>query len=156
MPPDCAAAPLTDGAAKGVCSLNAPRSLRWRRHAGHRRVEGLALRDRLADGYDMCGAGFDQMTLDALGLDRDATIAFVREKKPTYMQFEAYVLESNGGSVAPGAIEKHNAAISGYDHSDELSANMRSDSGIRQAHIKDAVTLNTVNDLDELHRQVTA
>jgi hypothetical protein len=116
----------------------------------------LGSRDRLADGYDMCGAGFDQMTLDALALDRDATIGFVREKKPTYMQFEAYVLEKNGGSVSPDAIQKHNAAISGYDHSDELSANMRADSGIRQAHIKDAVTLNTVNDLDELHRQVTA
>jgi hypothetical protein len=109
----------------------------------------------LADGYDFCGSGFDQMTLDALGLNRDAVIAFVRDSKPTYAQFETYVLQQNGGSLSADRIEKHNAAIRGYNHSDELGADMRKASGVANANVKDAVALNSLEDLDALHAQVT-
>ncbi len=110
---------------------------------------------QLADGYDSCGAGFDQMTISALGLDRDAVIAFVRDTKPTYLQFEQYVIDQNGGSVSPDAIKKHNDAIFGYNHSDELAAQMRSSSGLKNDAVKDAVSLNSLEDLDELHAQAT-
>lgn len=109
----------------------------------------------LADGYDFCGAGFDQMTIDALGLDRDAVMTFVRERKPTYLQFEEYVVEKNGGNISRQAIEKHNAAIFGYHHADDLAANMRTASGLANPDVKDAVTLNMLEDLDELHAQAT-
>jgi hypothetical protein len=115
----------------------------------------LSAAGTLADGYDFCGAGFDAMTIAALGLDKDATIAFIKEKKPTYVQFEAYVLEKNGGSIPEAAIEKHNAAIRGYSHSDELAAKMQAASGLKDTSIKDAVTLNMLEDLDELHAQAT-
>jgi hypothetical protein len=115
----------------------------------------LSAAGTLADGYDFCGAGFDAMTIAALGLDRDATIAFVKESKPTYLQFEAYVIEKNGGSVPAEAIAKHNAAILGYNHSDELAAKMRAASGLKDESVKDAVTLNTLEDLDEIHAQAT-
>jgi len=114
----------------------------------------LGARDLLAEDYAMCGAGFDQMTLTALGLDKDATIAFVSDKHPTYMQFEDFVVAQNGGSIAPEKIARHNAAILGYHHSDELAGSMRSESGIKGDAIKDAVTLNSMNDLDEIHRQI--
>ena len=55
----------------------------------------LAARGALPDGYDECGAGFDAMTLSALGLDRDKTIEFVRTAKPRYMEFEKWVV-ANG------------------------------------------------------------
>ncbi len=109
----------------------------------------------LADGYDFCGHGFDQMTITALHLDRDDVIAFVRDSKPTYVEFEAYVVAKNGGSVSRSAIDQHNAAIRAYVHSDELGAKMRSASGLTDTSIKDAVTLNTLEDLDELHAQST-
>ena len=105
----------------------------------------------LADGYDFCGAGFDQMTIAGLGLNKEKTLAFVRDKNPTYIQFEEFVVAENGGSVPREKIDKHNAAIRGYNHSDELAAKMRAASGIKDASIKDAVTLNTNEDLDELH-----
>jgi hypothetical protein len=110
----------------------------------------------LADGYDFCGSGFDQMTITALGLDREKTIAFVNQKHPTYLQFEKYVAEQNGGTVPKEKIDAHNAAIRGYNHSDELAGTMRAASGNHHAHIKDAVTLNTLEDLDELHKQLEA
>jgi hypothetical protein len=108
----------------------------------------------LADGYDFCGTGFDQMTIDALGLNRDAVINFVRDNKPTYMQFETYVVQQNGGSLSRDRIEKHNSAIRGYNHADDLAAEMRKSSGIADANVKDAVTLNTIEDLDTLHAAV--
>ncbi len=113
----------------------------------------LSAAGTLADGYDICGSGFDQMTIDALNLEREEVMRFVRERKPTYVQFEAYVLAQNGGHVPTDAIAKHNAAIRGYDHADDLGAKMRSASGMSDVTVKDAVTLNMLEDLDELHAQ---
>jgi hypothetical protein len=113
----------------------------------------LAGAGELADDYDECGAGFDAMTLSALGLDRDKTIAFVRQSKPTYMEFEEYVVKN--GKTDKATIDAHNAAIRGYNHSDEKAHGMREASGIKNDAIKDAVTLNTIEDLDEIYEQVT-
>jgi hypothetical protein len=110
----------------------------------------------LADGYDFCGQGFDQMTITALGLDRDKTIAYVKEKRPTYVQFEEWVVAQNGGNLSKEKIDAHNAAIRGYNHSDELGGSMRAASGIQNAAIKDAVMLNMIEDLDELRAQAGA
>ena len=110
---------------------------------------------RLAEGYDACGDGFDALTLADLNLDRGETIAFIRDKHPTYMQFERWVLDKNGGTISQGAIDRHNAAIRGYNHGDDKAAAMRSASGVANPDVADAVTLNTVEDLDEVHRAVT-
>lgn len=109
----------------------------------------------LPEGYDECGPGFDQMTLNAFKLDRQKTMDFVRSTKPTYMQFEQWVIQQNGGSVSEEVIRKHNDAIRAYCHSDELASNMRTASGIGDTSISDAVTLNRCEDLDELYHQVT-
>jgi len=111
----------------------------------------LASIDALPEGYDECGAGFDAMTLSALGLDRQKTIDFVRQRKPTYMEFEEWVVSN--GKTDKATIERHNAAITGYHHSDELGQKMRDASKIKDASVKDAVSLNTIEDLDEVHRQ---
>jgi hypothetical protein len=58
------------------------------------------------------------------------------------------------GNVTPETVKKHNDAIRGYNHSDELGAKMRSASGLKDSSVKDAVRLNSVEDLDELHAQV--
>ncbi len=109
----------------------------------------------LPDSYDECGAGFDQMTLTALGLDRQKTMDFVRNNRPKYMVFEEWVIAQNGGSISTDRIKKHNEAIRGYNHADDLAAKMRAASGIKNASVKDAVTLNTIEDLDDVHAQVT-
>jgi hypothetical protein len=113
----------------------------------------LASTDALPEGYDECGSGFDAMTLSALGLDRQKTIDFVRQKHPSYMEFEEWAVAN--GKVDKEAIERHNAAVRGYHHSDELGSKMREASKIRDASVKDAVSLNTIEDLDEIHRRLT-
>ncbi len=114
----------------------------------------LAAAGVLPDGYDECGKGFDQMTLDALGLDRQKTMEFIKNNRPKYIEFEEWVLAQNGGSISPDRIKKHNDAVRGYHHADDLAGKMRSSSGIKNATIKDAVTLNTIEDLDDVHAQV--
>lgn len=112
---------------------------------------------KLPEGYDACGNGFDAMTLRALGIDRQDAIDFVRGRRPTYVQFEGWVLAKNGGAIAENRLREHNAAIAGYNHSGDSARQMRSQSGL--AHhddIRDAATLNTIDDLDQLHAQVTA
>lgn len=114
----------------------------------------LAAHDALPEGYDECGPGFDGMTLAALNLDRDKTIAFIRANHPSYMAFEEWVLAQNGGKIDKAAVEAHNAAVRGYHHSDETGHKMRTASGIKDANVKDAVRLNLVDDLDELQKSL--
>ncbi|MBV8637460.1 MAG: DUF5069 domain-containing protein [Candidatus Eremiobacteraeota bacterium] len=114
----------------------------------------LASAGLLPPDYDECGSGFDQMTLSDLGLDRQKTMDYVRTHRPRYMQFEEWVLEQNGGSISPDRIEKHNAAVRGYNHDDEKAAKMRDASGIKNVDVLDAVTLNTIEDLDDIYEQI--
>jgi hypothetical protein len=113
----------------------------------------LAAHGQLPSDYDECGTGFDQMTLNGLGLDRQKTIDFVRSKHPSYMEFEEWVVAQNGGSIDPKRIQQHNEAIFAYNHADDTCADMRKASGIKQ-EVKDAVTLNTIEDLDAFHHQM--
>ncbi len=110
---------------------------------------------KLPAGYDACGNGFDGMTLKALGLDREETLAYIASHKPTYVQFEEYILEKNGGTLPKEAIEAHNAAVRGYNHTDEYGSSLRAATGVKDASVKDAVTLNLLEDLHELHAHVT-
>ncbi len=50
----------------------------------------LDSKGQLHEDYPACGAGFDQMVLDGLGLDKDATLAYISDNSPTYPQFEAW------------------------------------------------------------------
>ena len=112
----------------------------------------LATAGVLPEGYDECGSGFDAMTLGALGLNKDEVITYVRTSKPTYVEFEEFVKQK--GKTDPETIKKHNAAIHGYHHGDDLAARMHKDMGSKNHHIRDAVTLNTLEDLHELHQTV--
>ncbi len=110
----------------------------------------------LAEGYDFCGPGFDQMTVTALNLDKQKMIDYVQAERPTYLEFERWVVEQNGGSLSPETIQRHNDAIRGYKHPPELAEKMRQASGLTDASVSDAVTLNMLEDLDELRTYLLA
>jgi hypothetical protein len=109
----------------------------------------LAAAGALPEGYHELGAGFDAMTLNALGIDHQKALDFIRQKRPTYMEFEEWVVAN--GKTDKATIEQLNAAIRGYHHGDDLAHRMRGASKIKDSSIKDAVTLNTIEDLDEIH-----
>ena len=107
---------------------------------------------QLHEDYPACGAGFDQMVLDGLGLDKDTTLAYISDNSPTYPQFEVWVLEQSGGSLDQAAVDELNAAIAGYNHDDDTRGSILGASGIDDAgSILDAVNLNNLDDWYELH-----
>jgi hypothetical protein len=113
----------------------------------------LSKAGKLHDDYPAIGAGYDQMTLDALGISKDEFNAFM-DSKPTYIQLENWILEKKGGSLDQAAITKHNEGVKGYIHSDDtrkeiLGAAGRPDDG----SIKDAVNLNNLDDWAIFHKE---
>jgi len=117
----------------------------------------LEARGKLAPGYPAIGKGFDAMTLAALGLEEQAVRDFIKQQKPTYPQFEAWVKE-NAKSLNRETIEKHNAAVRGYIHDDETRKSILSACGIPDDALapKDAVNLNNLDDWLEFHRAALA
>jgi len=115
----------------------------------------LEEKGKLASGYPGVGKGFDAMTLAALGLEEQAVRDYIKQNKPTYPEFETWV-KKNGKSVNRAAIEKHNAALCGYNHDDETRNGILSACGITDdaSAPKDGVSLNNLDDWYESHRAV--
>ena len=110
---------------------------------------------KLASAYPGVGKGFDAMTLAALGLEEKPVRDYIRQSKPTYPQFEAWV-KKNATSLSRDAIEKHNAAVRGYNHDDETRKGILGTCGIADdaSAFKDAVNLNNLDDWSEFHQAV--
>ena len=110
---------------------------------------------KLAAGYPAVGKGFDAMTLAVLGLEEQAVKDYVKQSKPTYPEFEAWV-KKNAKSLNRESIEKHNAAVRGYNHDGETRKGILSACGIDDdaSAPKDGVSLNNLEDWYEFHETV--
>ena len=110
---------------------------------------------KLASGYPAVGKGFDAMTLAALGLEEQAVRNYIKQNKPTYPEFEAWV-KQNATSSNREAIEKHNAAVRGYNHDDDTRRGILAACGIADdaSAPKDGVSLNNLDDWYEFHQAV--
>jgi hypothetical protein len=115
----------------------------------------LGAAGKLHPDYPFCGQGYDQMVLDALGIDKAAFESFIVESKPTYPQLETWVLASSGGSLDAAAVAKLNAAVTGYIHTADVRAAILSANGIADSgEILDAVNLNNLDDWHSFHQQM--
>jgi len=110
---------------------------------------------KLAPGYPGAGKGYDQMVIDGLGLQRDAVLGYIKQNKPTYPQFEAWV-KKNATKLDKASIEKLNAAIRGYNHDDATRKSILGANGLPDdaGALKDAVNLNNLDDWKEFHEAV--
>ncbi len=110
---------------------------------------------KLAPGYPGIGKGFDAMTCAAVGVDEQAVKDYIKQNKPTYPEFEAWI-KKNAKSLNAGAIEKHNAAVRGYNHDDATRKGILGSCGIADdaSSPKDAVNLNNLDDWYEFHQAV--
>jgi hypothetical protein len=107
----------------------------------------LEARGNLADGYPGCGKGYDQMVLDGLGLNRENTLAFIRNNRPTYPQFEAWVRSQPGVKLGKSSVEALNASIRGYNHADATRNEILTANGVKDdGSLLDAVSLNNLDD----------
>jgi hypothetical protein len=110
---------------------------------------------KLASGYPAIGKGFDAITLAALGLEEQAVKNYIKQNKPTYSQFEAWV-KKNAKSLTREAIERHNTAVCGYNHDDETRQSILSACGMADdaSAPKGGVSLNNLDDWYEFHQAV--
>ncbi len=117
----------------------------------------LEEKGKLASDYPGVGKGFDAMTLAVVGLEEQAVRNYIKQNKPTYPEFEAWV-KKNAKSLNRDAIEKHNAAVRRYNHDDETRRGILGACGMADdaSAPKDAVNLNNLDDWYEFHRAVLA
>ena len=112
----------------------------------------LEANGKLDARYPGAGKGYDQMTIDALGLKRAAVLAYIKKSRPTYAQFEAWIKKQKGVKLDAKTIEKHNASVRGYNHDDATRKGVLAASGIPDdGTILDAVRLNDLDSWQEFH-----
>ena len=109
---------------------------------------------KLHPDYPACGAGYDQMTLDALKLDKEKTLAYIKENKPSYTQFENWVKENADLS----GVAAHNAAVTGYIHDDGTRGEIFAATGLSDdtCSFRDAINLNNLDDWAGWHKTTIA
>lgn len=107
----------------------------------------------ILDGeYPDVSDGLDRRVLEVLGLDRETTLAYLRENMPSYLEFEAWVLEQKGddfwGFEQQDAIVRWNASVRARRHrSPEKIEETYTDTGLpRDAGIDSATVLNSLQD----------
>ncbi|KAB2662983.1 MAG: DUF5069 domain-containing protein [Verrucomicrobia bacterium] len=111
---------------------------------------------QIAAGYPGCGKGYDQMVLDGLGLDRQATLDFIKSQRPTYTAFEAWVKTQSGVNLSKASVQKLNLSIQGYIHADDTRKGILAASGLADdgSVFPDAINLNNLDDWNEFHAAV--
>lgn len=115
----------------------------------------LGAAGKLHPDYPAAGAGYDQMTLDAVKLDRDDFLAFIESQKPSYVELEAWVRDH--GTLDEDAIAAHNAGVDGYLHDDKTRGEILANAGLRDdGSLKDAVNLNNLDDWAYFHKNEIA
>jgi hypothetical protein len=111
---------------------------------------------KLASGYPGLGQGYDTMVVTSLGLNPEAVLAFIKESKPTYPQFESWIRQQPGVNLTKANIHKLNTSIISYIHKDETRKNILAANGLPDdgSVLPDAVNLNNLDDWFEFHQAV--
>lgn len=86
--------------------------------------------EKLHPDYPGAGKGYDQMVLDAIGIDRGKFLAFIKTSRPSYPQLEAWIRAYPGARLDKASIYKINAAIRGYIHDDATRKTILEAAGI--------------------------
>ena len=113
----------------------------------------------LDDDYpDMTDNGLDPRVLRALNLDIDTTLTYLRENMPSYLDFEAWILEQKGdafwGFEQQDAIVRWNAFIRARRHRADKIEETYTDTGLpRDAGIDSATVLNSLQDLQLFYKR---
>ena len=113
----------------------------------------LQSKELLHEEYPACGNGLDKKVLEVLQLDREEVVGFVSEGLPSYLEFEAWIVERS--FVDNGVIADWNTSIRERIHGQEKRAEIhatlkRSDDGT----LKSAVTLNHLEDWHLAHLSI--
>jgi hypothetical protein len=111
---------------------------------------------KLHPDYPGIGKGYDSMVLAALNLQEAAVRDFIKTKKPSYTEFEAWIKQQPGVKLDKATIYKNNVAIMGYIHDDATRKGILSACGLPDDGSVNpgAVDLNNLDDWATFHREV--
>ena len=110
---------------------------------------------KLNSEYPGIGGGYDQMVLDALGIDREEFLNYIKDNTPSYVETEKWVLDKKGGSLDADAVKKLNDSIAGYNHAEGTRKEILGAAGVADdGTILDAVNLNNMDDWTCFHAEV--
>lgn len=102
----------------------------------------------LPDDFNSGAVGFDEFALTNLGLDMNASIAFIGTL-PTYMRYETWVCEQLGNLDAK-RLERYNDAIMTREKPEDRAAAERAELGLKGTERRNIV-LNDLMDWKLLH-----
>lgn len=113
----------------------------------------LESRGKLAPGYPGIGKGFDSIVIDGLGLTADAVRAFIKDRRPSYAEFETWVKAQPGVKLDRANIYKVNSIVLGFHHSDETRREILTGAGYPDngSVLGAAVELNALDDWTAFH-----
>ena len=108
---------------------------------------------RLPEGYRHGTGGFDEMLLDALGIEPAAFIAYIERELPNYLALEAWV-KAHAKHLDAETIHRHNRIVATRDQKEELAAEKRTALGLNEPELRHAITLNDLDDWLGAHAQI--
>lgn len=109
----------------------------------------------LDEEYPDCSPGLDEGVMRAIGLDREATLDHLRSARPTYLDFEAWVLRQKGGSLDRNAVEAWNFSVRTRLHTrpEKIEETYRDIGFGKEVKVNSAVILNSLQDWQLFHKR---
>lgn len=108
----------------------------------------------LVDDY-IVGCGLDQAVTSALGIDMAKALAYIQTEKPTYHEFENWIVAEAGG-IGPEKVKAANDAILGMRFGPERAKVFREEIGLAaESSVDSAAELDTLDDWLQFHRLMT-
>jgi hypothetical protein len=109
---------------------------------------------RLPEGYRHGAGGFDEALTTALGIDRDAFVAYISDEKPSYLALEAWV-RAHATNLTPQAVAKLNAGIEAALLPEAMREERFARVGCSDPTYTSAVALNDLDDWTAIHQLLT-
>jgi hypothetical protein len=88
-------------------------------------AQSLAKRNGLALDAAEQNWRFDNLLLNGLGLPLQETLRYLMQNAPDFATFEQWILQKNGGPLAPLQVERLNCHFSGQPYGATIAANLR-------------------------------
>ena len=105
--------------------------------------------------YPACGGGLDSRVLEVLGLDKEATLSYWRGQRPSYLEFEGWVLAQTGGSLDQRVVQEWNQYLLERQHKEEKRVEIHTTLGLEDdGSLNLAMILNQLEDWHLAHAEL--
>ncbi len=108
----------------------------------------------LDEEYPDCSQGLDSKVIEALDLDKEAVLTYLRDNMPDYLTFEGWVIEQSGGAIDREAVDAWNASVLNRQHAPHKIEETYKDIGWdpTDVDVTSALVLNATQDWQLFHQ----